>query len=225
MPDHDDQRDGGQQRDIAALADGVIGADAAGKGRERVRERQVAEPGLLHDDQQACRCADQGAPGPLGRALADVAVVLQAGNDDQQRDGGPFPMPPAHARCDGNGQQHAQADPRAMDIPRMAIAPMRVARQPEYGEEGSRKFQGARRTDGNRHRRDRCRFWGAPCARRARNGRHLGADVSAWCKIAAKHRVSPRYCTKPAMCQVPAWWHYFCPSASESPWHGRLSGS
>lgn len=122
----------------------------------------MPKPRLLDDEQQTRDGADEGAPRALCRALADVAVVLQAGNDDQQRDGGPLPMRPAQARRDGNGEQHAQADARAMDVPRMPIAPVRIAHEAEQRKKGCRQFHGAGRTNGNRHKQDRCRFWGVP---------------------------------------------------------------
>jgi len=40
--------------------------------------------------------------------------------------------------------------------------------------------------------------------RRTQNGRHVGADALPWCVLeatgTARLRVSPRYCTKLAMC-------------------------
>jgi hypothetical protein len=94
VPRDDHQRDRRQQRDVAGLADRVVGADAARERHQQVDRDRRMQHRMEHDQAEPGERADRRAERALGRLLADVAVVLQPADDDQHGDRRPFAVRP-----------------------------------------------------------------------------------------------------------------------------------
>lgn len=166
VPGDDHHRDRRQQRDIAGLADRVIRADAAGDRHHRVdRERRV-DGRVQQDQQQPGERADRRAERALGGLLADVAVMLEAADDDQHGDRRPFAVRNPQAGRQADRHEDRERDARGVDQLRVPVTAIGVqqraqrvtdeGRQPGVGQgghDGKRGDELARRRKPGRHRR------------------------------------------------------------------------